>query len=179
MSEKKPISISLYEFYTMGLAGITDKAPWEKGPKITKYHQSFVTEERLLAMSVLYFLGESYVPAEVLNTMATKYREQVRDSVNQAVFSRALKRHYHSKAEAAELSSKTMRQMESYVTCIHKSQHDNEDPLDPLVYTLAKRVPPQNKQQLKQYEASVDQILNYVEKMSEKTLKTEYKITEL
>lgn len=179
MSKDAPITISLYELYTMGLVNFHDKAPWEKSPKITTYHQSFVTEERLLAMAILYLLGEEYVPAQVINTMAPKYRNQVRDSVNRAVFIRALKHFFRHHSDPNGLANKTIERMESYITIIRESRTANEDPLEATTYTLAKRVPPRSKEQLDHYEQSVERIMDYVEDFVDDTLKSGYVINDL
>lgn len=179
MTNQEPVSISLYEFYTVCLTHIHDKAPWEKAPKVTKYHQSFITEERLLAMSLLYLLGEDFIPASVLNTMAPQYREQVRDSVNQAVFARALRHHFRNHADPKDLATKTLLRMESYISIIRDAEANNEDPLEATTFTLAKRVPPHSKDQLDYYSDSVEQTINYVEELVSNLLKTSYTITEL
>lgn len=130
-------------------------------------------------MSFLYLLGEDYIPAEVVNTMAPKYREQVRDSVNQAVFNRALKHFFRNHSDPKELTAKTFLRMESYIAVIRESEANNEDQLEATTYTLAKRVPPHSKEQLDHYEASVEQIMDYVEDLVDTLLESSYKITEL
>lgn len=130
-------------------------------------------------MAVLFLHGEEFIPTEVLKTMPAKYREQVSDSVNKAVFSRALKHFYRNQPDPTTLSNDTLLRMDSYVLTIRSSQHKNEDPIDSVTFALAKRIPPQNKEQLKNYENSVDQIMQYTSDLTSKTFSKIYSITEL
>ena len=76
------INITLYEFYAMGINSLLQKAPWEREAQISSYRESFLYEQRLLGLTILYLLGEDFVPDSVLKTMPAKYGDQVRDSVN-------------------------------------------------------------------------------------------------
>lgn len=173
------ISISLYEFYAMGINTLLTKAPWESEARVSPYHESFVHEQQLLSLSILLLLGEEYVPASVLKTMAPRYRDQVRHSVNQAVFSRALRHHFRQIPNGAARADQMIRRMESYISITRESKNDKSDPLEAIAYTLAKRVPPQTTEQYEQYQKRVNKIFQFTEKMAHKSLGEKYTIDEM
>lgn len=174
------IAISLYEFYAMGVNTLIAKAPWElAGERVSAYHESFLYEQRLIALSVLFLLGEEYVPATVLRTMPGKYRDQVRHSVNLAVFTRALKHHYRQLASGNEVAEQMTRRMEAYIDIMRQAAHQNNDPLKAITMLLAKRVPPQTEQQLQLYQDRIDKIFEFTEQLTKRSLSEKYTITEL
>jgi len=77
--------ISLYEFYAIAIERLVEKAPWELERAVSKYHESFLTEQRCLGLSILLLLGEEQVPKKLLQGVP-KFEAQTRTSVNQAVF---------------------------------------------------------------------------------------------
>ena len=144
------------------------------------YHESFLYEQRLLSLSFLFLIGEEYVPKAVLNTMPPKYKDQVRHSVNSAVFTRALKHHFRQLPSGDDVANQMLRRMESYVNVTRASSHTKEeDVIEALTMMLAKRVPPQSRQQLELYEKRVGKILAFTEGMVTKSLAKKYTIVEL
>lgn len=163
----------------MGINTLLKKAPWENSERLTLYHESFLYEQRLLSLAVLFLLGEEYVPKAILNTMSTKYRDQVRNSVNSAVFSRALKNHFRQVPSGEIVANQMLRRMESYVNVVRDTKDSETDVLEAITMTLAKRVPPQSSEQLEQYQNRVGKIINFTETLVNKSLTKKYTIVEL
>jgi hypothetical protein len=63
-SDNAKTNISLYEFYVIGIERLVEKAPWELEQSVSAYHESFLTEQRCLGLSILLLLGEDYVPQQ-------------------------------------------------------------------------------------------------------------------
>lgn len=173
------ISISLYEFYAMGINTLLTKAPWESGQRVSAYHESFLYEQRLLSLSILFLMGEEYVPKQILNTMPSKYWDQVRHSVNLAVFGRALKHHFRQTPNGDVLADQMLRRMESYITITRTTKGTEDDALEAITHTLAKRVPPQTSDQLELYQKRVSLIFHFTESMVTKSLGQKYTIVEI
>lgn len=169
------VTISLYEFYAMGVNTLLTKAPWENGSSVSPYRESFLDEQRTIALSILFLMGEDYVPESVLNTMP-HMRDQVRNSVNQAVFLRALKHHFRHVARGDELATKVLLRMESYITITRDAKQHNADPLEALTYTLAKRVPAHSDEQFEKYKQSVGKIFRFTEALVKRSLQEKYTI---
>jgi hypothetical protein len=180
MTDNGKIKISLYEFYSMGINTLLTKAPWELvGERVSAYHESFMQEQRLLALTMLILLGEEHIPQSVLVTMPAKYRVQVRDSVNQAVFSRALKHHFRQDPRGNAIADQMIRRMESYITISREAENSNNDSLEAITETLARLVPPRSQEQLDLYLKRVEKIFEYTETLVRKSLKSRYEITEM
>lgn len=170
------IQISLYEFYAMGINTLIQKASWETGIRVSPYNEKFIYEQRLLGLSILFLLGEDYVPESVVRTMPKKFSAQVRNSVNQTVFLRALKHHYRANANGDVLAEEMMKRMESYITITRRAQQKDVDPLDAIASTLMKRVPPRNQEQSEHYRKRVDAIFGFTETLVSKSLDSKYEI---
>lgn len=170
------IQISLYEFYAMGINSLITRAPWEAGGRVSPYHESFIYEQRLLALALLFLLGEEYVPESVVRTMPKKYSAQVRNSVNQSVFLRALKNHYRTLPNGEALAQEMMLRMESYVAITRKAHEQNADPLEAITTTLSRRVPPRNESQNNSYFNRVSKIFTYTEGLVKRSLGNKYNI---
>lgn len=170
------IKISLYEFYAMGINTLIQKASWEKGARVSPYNDKFIYEQRLLGLSILFLLGEDYVPQSVVRTMPKKFSAQVRDSVNQSVFLRALKNHYRAYPNGDALAEDMFKRMESYITITRKAQAKNVDPLEAIAVTLMKRVPPRNPEQSEHYRKRVESIFAVVKTLVSKSLDSKYEI---
>jgi hypothetical protein len=177
--EPNKISISLYEFYAMGINTLLTKAPWESGERVSAYHESFLYEQRLLGLTILFLLGEEYIPKDVLKTMPPKYRDQVRHSVNQAVFSRALKHHYRQTSDGDSVAELMVRRMETYINTTREASRADTDAVEAVTTTLARRVPPLNRNQLELYTKRVEKIFVFTENLVTKSLKNSYNITEM
>jgi len=171
------INITLYEFYAMGINSLLVKAPWESESQITSYRESFLMEQRLFSLAILFLLGEDYVPEEALKTMPAEYADQVRNSVNTAVFLRALKHHFRHHPQGDRLAGHMQQRLDSYVRIMRQASEQNADPLEAIVYLLAKRVPPQNDEQYDRYVKRVEKIFDYTEGLIKKSLTEKYNIT--
>jgi hypothetical protein len=170
------IDISLYEFYAMGINTLLMKAPWEHAARISSYKDSALHEQQLISLAVLYLFGEEYIPESVVHTMPEDYAEQIRDSVNQAVFSKALKNHFRSSPTGDKVAVHMMQRMTSYITAFRHGEKDKGNPLEDVTELLAKRVPPQSDEQYEKYFERVKQIFGFTEKMVTKSLSEKYKI---
>lgn len=160
----------------MGINSLLQKAPWEVGERVSSYTESFMYEQRLLSLAILFLMGEEYVPASVIKTMPKKYSHQVRHSVNQSVFLRALKHHYRNVPKGDALAERMLLRMESYVIITRDAQTHNADPLEAITMTLAKRVPPRNNEQLDRYLDRVRKIFAYTEELVSHSLSKKYEI---
>lgn len=170
------VQISLYEFYAMGINSLITKAPWEMTQRVSSYTESFMYEQRLLSLAILLLMGEEYVPESTLKTMPKKYSHQVRHSVNQSVFLRALKHHYRNLPGGDKLAERMLTRMESYVAITRDANAYNADPLEAITMTLAKRVPARNQEQLDGYLDRVRKIFDYTEGLVQKSLSQKYDI---
>jgi len=98
VSHQDKSRISLYEFYAIGIERLLEHAPWELERVVSKYHESFLVEQRCLGLAILLLLGEEQVPQEHIKDQAMPgFEDQTRASVNQAVFLRALKHYFKTK----------------------------------------------------------------------------------
>ncbi len=170
------IQISLYEFYAMGINSLIQKSPWETGERVSSYYESFVYEQRLLALALLFLMGEEYVPEALVKTMPKKYSAQVRNSVNVSVFTRALKHYYRNTPNGDKVAQKLMSQIESYTTIMRRAQAQNSDPIEAITLKLLKRVPPRNQKQTDLYQKRVEKIFSYVRELVSKSLSKKYEI---
>jgi hypothetical protein len=170
------IHISLYEFYAMGINSLIQKAPWEITQRVSSYNESFMYEQRLLSLAILMLMGEEYVPESTIKTMPQKFSGQVRHSVNQSVFLRALKHHYRNLPGGDKLAERMLVRMESYVTITRDANAHGADPLKAITTTLAKRVPPRDQEQLGRYHERVQKIFAYTEGLVQKSLSQKYDI---
>lgn len=160
----------------MGINSLLMKAPWEREAQISAYRESFLAEQRLFSLTILFLLGEEYVPKETLKTMPPQYQDQVRDSVNTAIFLRALKHHFRHHPQGDTLASHMLQRMESYVAITRQARKQNADPLEAIALTLAKRVPPRNQEQFQKYLERVEKIFDYTDGLIEKSLTQKYEI---
>lgn len=160
----------------MGINSLLMKAPWEREAQISAYRESFLMEQRLFSLAILFLLGEEFVPAETLKTMPPEYADQVRNSVNTAVFLRALKHHFRHHPQGDRLAQHMMQRMASYVTITRNARDNNADPLEAIARMVAKRVPPQSQEQLDKYLERVEKIFDYTEGLIEKSLTERYNI---
>jgi len=170
------VQISLYEFYAMGINSLLQKAPWEITTRVSSYNESFMYEQRLLSLSILLLMGEEYVPESAVKTLPKKYSEQVRNSVNQSVFLRALKHHYRNVPGGDKLAERMIIRMESYVAITRDAQKNNADPLEAITIMLSKRVPPQSDEQFNKYFERVQKIFAYTQGLVEKSISQKYNI---
>ncbi len=176
LSDNTKIQISLYEFYAMGINSLIQKAPWEITQRVSSYGEAFLYEQRVLSLAILFLMGEEYVPESVIKTMPKKYSHQVRNSVNQSVFLRALKHHYRNVQDGDVAAERMIIRMESYVAITRDAHTHNADPLEAITLTLAKRVPPKNDEQLDLYHERVKKIFDYTEELVKRSLAQKYEI---
>jgi len=172
------VKITLYEFYAMGINSLLMKAPWERESQISAYRESFLMEQRLFSLAILFLLGEEYVPKETLKTMPPKFHDQVRHSVNTAVFLRALKHHFRHHPQGDKLANHMLQRMETYISITREARAQNADPLEAITFKLAKRVPPQTKEQLQKYHERVQKIFDYTDGLIQKSLEEKYEIVQ-
>lgn len=170
------VQITLYEFYAMGINSLIQKAPWEITQRVSSYNESFMYEQRLLSLAILLLMGEEYVPESALKTMPKKYSGQVRNSVNQSVFLRALKHHYRNLPGGDKLAERMLLRMDSYLNITRDAHAHNADPLEAITMLLAKRVPPRDQEQLDRYHERVQKIFAYTEGLTQKSLSQKYEI---
>lgn len=170
------VKITLYEFYAMGINSLLVKAPWEREAQISAYRESFLMEQRLFSLTILFLLGEEYVPKETLKTMPPKFHPQVRNSVNTAVFLRALKHHFRHHPQGDKLAQHMLQRMDTYVDATRQARTQNVDPLEAITLKLAKRVPPQSEEQFQKYLDRVEKIFDYTDGLIQKSLEEKYDI---
>lgn len=168
--------ITQYEFYAMGINSLLVKAPWEREAQISAYRESFLMEQRLFSLTILFLLGEEYVPEEKVRTLAPKFHAQVRSSVNTAVFLRALKHHFRHHPQGERMAQHMMQRMESYIQITRRSRDQNADPLEAIALLLAQRVPPRDQSQLDKYLERVEKIFDYTDGLIQKSLEEKYDI---
>jgi len=170
---KQPIS--LYEFYAIGINHLVEKAPWELVQAVSAYHGNFLTEQRCIGLSILLLMGEEHVPASAAESMP-KYEQQVRASVNQATFLRALKQYFVAHHIEEARAALVLERMQSYLTESREAEASDQDPLLAMADVLAKRVPPKNERQGELYMQRVEKIFQYLQELVEGTLLSRYEI---
>ena len=168
--------ISLYEFYAIGINHLLVKAPWELERSVSAYHASFLTEQRCIGLSILLLLGESHVPDDAVRTMPG-FEDQVRASVNQAVFLRALRHYFEQAGIEATRAAQVLERMQSYLADSRGADAAHTDPLEAMTATLVRRVPPKNDEQRQQYEQRISKIYDYIEGLVEKNLLKRYEVS--
>lgn len=174
MPEEKA-GISLYEFYALGIERLLVKAPWELERSVSPYHESFLTEQRCLGLSILLLLGENQVPKNAVHSVPG-YEDQARFSVNQAVFRRALKRYFESNNMNPVRADMVIERMGSYIADSREAEKNNADPLEAMFRTIMRRVPPREESRAEQYAKRVEKIYDYVSGLVEALLRR-YEIT--
>jgi hypothetical protein len=167
--------ISLYEFYVLSITHLLAKAPWELVRAVSEYHGNFLTEQRCIGLSILLLVGENHVPADAAESMP-KYEAQVRASVNQATFRRALKHYFAEQGIEASRTDLVLERMHSYVTDSRQADAEGQDPLEAMAAILVKRVPPKTNEQRQLYEQRVVKIFEYIEELVEGNLLQRYRI---
>ena len=176
--EDAKTGISLYEFYALAIGRLIEKAPWELERAVSAYHESFLTEQRCLGLSILVLLGENQVPEQLIKDQAMPgFEDQTRATVNQAVFRRALTHYFQSKGLNPVRADMVLERMQSY---LHDSREANalgKNPLEAMLTTVVKRVPPQGEAQREQYAVRVEKIYDYIEGLVTKGLLERYAIS--
>jgi hypothetical protein len=168
--------ISLYEFYAIGIERLIEKSPWELERAVSAYHESFLTEQRCLGLAILLLLGESHVPAKAVQSMPG-FEEQTRASVNQAIFLRALRRYFDAKGLSTTRADMVLERMQSYITDSRTASQKQKDPLEAMLQTVVKRVPPKDDTQKKQYAVRIGKIFDYIQALVEKSLLKRYEVS--
>jgi hypothetical protein len=174
--EDAKADISLFEFYAIGIERLVERAPWELEQAVSAYHESFLTEQRCLGLSILLLLGENHVPQKTDDALPG-FEEQARTSVNQAVFLRALRHYFSSKKLNPARAEMVLERMQSYIKDSKDAQAAKKDPLEAMFLTIVKRVPPLNEKQEEQYAQRVEKIYDYVEGLVQNNLFKRYNIT--
>jgi hypothetical protein len=170
------VGISLYEFYALGIERLLVKAPWELERAVSKYHESFLAEQRCIGLSILLLLGEDHVPKDAVESMPG-FEDQIRVSVNQAVFLRALRRYFEQNGIKSTRADAVLEHMQSYLAASRSASVAKEDPLEAMLETMIKRVPPQTDDQRAQYAARVGKIYDYIESLVERSLLKRYEVS--
>lgn len=174
-SPDEKAGITLYEFYALGIERLIVKAPWELERSVSTYHERFLTEQRCMGLAILLLLGENHLPSGAIQTMPG-YEDQARFSVNQAVFRRALKHYFESNGLNPVRADMVIERMGSYIADTRHAEQNNQDPLQVMCETLARRVPPREDTQMEQYMNRVDKIYEYVSNLVEGSLLSRYDI---
>jgi len=169
------VSISLYEFYAIGIDHLIEKAPWELVQAVSAYHGNFLTEQRCIGLTILLLLGEEHVPASTAESMP-KYEAQVRASVSQATFLRALKHYFSQHGIEETRGDLVLERMQSYLQDARKADTEKQDPLHAMTDILIRRVPPKDDHQQGLYIQRVGKIYEYIEMLVEDTLLKRYDI---
>lgn len=177
MPEGKQSRISLYEFYALGITHLLAKAPWELVRAVSEYHGNFLTEQRCIGLCIMLLLGEDHVPASAVRSMP-KFENQVRASVNQATFRRALKHYFAQHGIEAERADMVLERMQSYLIDSRKAYADKQDPLDAMAAILIRRVPPRTDTQRDLYVQRIEHIYQYIEELVTGNLLQRYAIEE-
>ncbi len=169
--------ISLYEFYAIGIQRLIERAPWELERAVSKYHESFLVEQRCLGLAILLLLGEDQVPEATIRSQAMPgFEDQTRASVNQAVFLRALKHYFTAKKLNQVRAEMVLERMQSYLHDSRQAGVSNQNPLEAMLNTVMRRVPPQSEEQAQQYVVRVEKIYGYIEGLVENSLLARYSI---
>lgn len=169
-------SISLYEFYVLGIDRLLMKAPWELGRAVSTYHQMFLNEQRCIGLTILLLIGEEYVPDVGLNALPG-YEDQARASANRAVFLRALKHYFERTRKDASRAEKVLKRMGPYVVEARAATEAKTDPVKRMLETLCKRVPPKDERQRQLYEDRLEKMYSYIEALVQNDLLEKYPIT--
>jgi hypothetical protein len=169
-------SISLYEFYALGIERLLKRAPWELERSVSAYHESFLTEQRCLGLAILLLLGEDHVPQSTVESMPG-FEEQARISVNQAVFRRALKHYFQAAHLNPVRADMVLERMGSYVTDSRAANGRSESPLGAMLDIMSRRVPPKSEEQRQQYATRVEKIYAYIDGLVEGSLLKRYEIS--
>jgi hypothetical protein len=167
--------ISLYEFYAIGVDHLVAKAPWELVRAVSAYHGNFLTEQRCIGLSILLLLGEEHVPASAIQSMP-KFENQVRASVSQATFIRALKYYFQQNGIETTRADMVLERMQSYLNDSRLADSGGKDPLDAMMGILERRVPPKTALQRQQYTQRIEQIYHYIEELVMGSLLKRYNI---
>jgi hypothetical protein len=168
-------SISLYEFYALGIERLIVKAPWELERSVSPYYERFLTEQRCMGLAILLLLGENLVPQASVQSMPG-YEAQARFSVNQAVFRRALKHYFESSKLNPIRADMVIERMGSYIADSREAEQKQSNPLEAMFGTLVKRVPPRNEKETDQYASRVEKIYDYVSGLVNTSLLSRYEI---
>jgi len=177
LPEEPKASISLYEFYAIGIERLLEKAPWELERAVSAYHESFLTEQRCLGLAILLLIGEDHVPTQLIRAQAMPgFEDQTRASVNQAVFLRALKHYFKAKNLNAVRAEMVLERMQSYLNDSRQANEQGKSPLEAMLHTVVRRVPPQGDAQWEQYAVRVEKIYDYIEGLVEKGLLKRYTV---
>jgi hypothetical protein len=174
--EEPKVGISLYEFYALAVNELIGKAPWELVRAVSEYHGNFLTEQRCLGLSVLLLMGENLVPASAVQSMP-KFADQVRASVNQATFLRALKHYFEQHGIEPSRASMVLERMHSYLTDSRAADKEGRDPLEAMGLILTRRVPPKTDRQRDLYVQRVEQIFDYIQALVDDNLLNRYVVT--
>jgi len=174
--EKRPIS--LYEFYALAIERLLGNAPWELERAVSPYHESFLTEQRCLGLSILLLLGEDLVPPELIAEKGMPgFEDQTRSSINQAVFLRAFKHYFEAKNLNRVRADMAFERMQSYLKDSREANAKGQNPLEAMLLTVTKRVPPQDDAQKQQYQVRVGKIFDYIQGLVEKGILKRYDVT--
>jgi len=169
--------ISLYEFYMIGIERLIERAPWELERAVSRYHESFLVEQRCLGLTILLLLGEDQVPTELINGQAMPgFEDQTRTSINQAVFLRALKHYFAGKNLSQVRADMVFKRMHSYLQASREAGEQNQNPLEAMLQTVIRRVPPQDEAQKQQYAERVEKIFDYIQGLVERGMLERYEI---
>lgn len=170
------VSISLYEFYAMGINSLLSKSLWEVDGTVSAYKQSFLAEQRHISLTILFLLGEEYVPKDAMQSLPSA-AEQVRYSVNQAIFLRALKHYYRHAPQADAMAQHIFRRMESYIHDAQAADGKKVTALEAMTATLIKRVPPRTETQYTIYKTRVEDMYTHISNLIQRTLNEQYTIS--
>lgn len=169
-------SITLYEFYAIGIERLLIKAPWELEQSVSSYHERFLTEQRCMGLAILLLLGENHMPESAVKGVPG-YEEQARFSVNQAVFRRALKHYFEANKLNPVRADMVIERMGSYITDTQQAEEQGKDALEAMYGTLSKRVPPRDDAEADKYAKRVEKIYEYVSGLVEDGILKRYEIT--
>lgn len=169
--------ITLYEFYSICIGKLLERSPWELERAVSAYHESFLTEQRCLGLSMLVLMGEDHVATKNLKGMPG-FEEQTRASVNQAVFLRALKRYFEQKSLNPVRANMVIERMGGYIEESKLANKAKKSPLEAMTELVARRVPPKNAKQRDQYALRVSKIFDYIEGLVSNNVLVRYKITD-
>lgn len=170
------VTISLYEFYAMGINSLLHKAPWSVDGSVSAYKQSFLAEQRHISLTILFLLGEEYVPKDAIKTLPSA-ADQVRNSVNQAIFLRALRHYYRHAPQVDALAQHTFRRMESYIHDARTADGKEKTALEAMTTTLIKRVPPRTAEQAELYKNRVEDMFTHISGLIKRSLTEKYNIS--
>jgi hypothetical protein len=175
ISPEAKASISLYEFYALGITHLLAKAPWELQRAVSEYHGDFLTEQRCIGLSILLLLGEEHVPASAYESMPD-FETQIRASVSQATFLRALKHYFEQHSIEVLRAELVLKRMQSYLNDSREADKEERDPLAAMAITLSKRVPPKTEHQRELYDQRIGKIYEYIEELVQGNLLTRYRV---